>query len=52
MIRLLTVFLSAALLMACEANVRGPSVELDIPKIKVFDSPGFCPPGQARKGNC
>lgn len=50
--RVLTVILSATLLMACEASVRGPSVELSVPKVKAYHSPGFCPPGQAKKGNC
>jgi len=50
--RILIVFLSATLLMACEASVRGPSVEVDYPKLKLYDGPGFCPPGQAKKGNC
>lgn len=50
--RVLIVLLSATLLMSCEASVRGPSVEVGLPKLKVYDGPGFCPPGQAKKGNC
>jgi len=50
--RVLIVFLSATLLMACEASVRGPSVELSVPKLRAYDGPGFCPPGQAKKGRC
>ena len=41
--------LSFIALSAC--TVRGPSVSLDVPGVKVIGG-GHCPPGQAKKGNC
>lgn len=53
-------FVSAFLLNGCE--IMGPSVKVKPPKVRVegvnvetesADSNGrFCPPGQAKKGNC
>jgi hypothetical protein len=50
--RILMCLLAAALLTACEATVKGPSAELKFPSVKVHSGSGFCPPGQAKKGNC
>lgn len=50
--RVLMVFLAAGLLVACEASVRGPTAEIKLPTLRAYDGPGFCPPGQAKKGNC
>lgn len=59
MLRLAALLTAALVLAACEASVRGPSVEIEPPKIRIGDSGGhggggggFCPPGQAKKGNC
>jgi len=50
--RILAGLLAVALLTACEATIKGPSAEFDIPKLKIYSGSGFCPPGQAKKGNC
>ena len=44
-----------ALLAACAAEVRGPSVAVRYPVVTVepdHGRGGFCPPGQAKKGRC
>ena len=54
---------AVTLLAACQATVRPPEVEVETPggvEIKVKNSGDsssssdgkFCPPGQAKKGNC
>lgn len=40
---------------ACTARVRGPEVSVEAPSVRVTigePDPRFCPPGQAKKGNC
>jgi hypothetical protein len=50
MMRLVLAILITAALAACAAEVKGPSAELKFP---VIGHPSqFCPPGQAKKGNC
>ena len=50
MVRVVLTVLIAAFLAACAAEVKGPSAELKFP---VLGHPShFCPPGQAKKGNC
>ena len=42
-------------LAACTAEVKGPKVEVTPPKIEIGPAEpnrDFCPPGQAKKGNC
>ena len=45
-----------ALLAACTASVRAPAVDISgVPvavRIGGGSGGGFCPPGQAKKGNC
>jgi hypothetical protein len=49
MVRLMLAILITAL-TACAAEVKGPSAEVKFP---VLSQPSkFCPPGQAKKGNC
>ena len=43
--------LIAVLLVGCAAELKGPSLELKAPLLHA-DGHGFCPPGQAKKGNC
>lgn len=55
-VTVLAVFV-AALLAACAAEVRGPSVAVRYPVVTVepdhdHGRGGFCPPGQAKKGRC
>jgi len=38
-------------LAACTATVEPPKAKIVVPAIGA-PSPGFCPPGQAKKGNC
>jgi hypothetical protein len=50
MARIVLAIVFAASLAACAAEVKGPSAEVKFP---VFGHPShFCPPGQAKKGNC
>ncbi|MGH6899417.1 MAG: hypothetical protein ACREJ5_23180 [Geminicoccaceae bacterium] len=50
MVRVVLAILIAASLSACAAEVKGPSAEIKVP---ILGSPShFCPPGQAKKGNC
>jgi hypothetical protein len=45
--------LLVSLLAACTARVTPPRVELESgPLISVGKGGSFCPPGQAKKGNC
>lgn len=46
------VFMSTFCISGCE--LVGPSVKVQSPKVKVHseDEQKFCPPGQAKKGNC
>ena len=43
-----------ALLGACTASVRPPAIDISAAPvgIRVGGGGGFCPPGQAKKGNC
>ena len=36
---------------ACTATIEPPKAKVVVPAIATT-SPGFCPPGQAKKGNC
>jgi hypothetical protein len=50
MARVVLAIVIPAFLAACAAEVKGPSAEVKFP---VFGHPShFCPPGQAKKGNC
>jgi hypothetical protein len=50
MVRLVLAILVTASLAACAAEVKGPSAEVKFP---ASGHPShFCPPGQAKKGNC
>lgn len=51
----LTIVVTAFLVSGCE--LVGPSVKVTPPKVKVENqgnngNKDFCPPGQAKKGNC
>ena len=47
---LLVTLLAFALLSACTATIEPPKAKIVVPA--VAPAPGFCPPGQAKKGNC
>jgi hypothetical protein len=50
-VAVLTIFIFT--LTGCE--ITGPKVRIGAPvavKIQPTSGPGFCPPGQAKKGNC
>ena len=46
----LLTLLGLAVLSACTATVEPPKAKIVVPSIAT--SSGFCPPGQAKKGNC
>jgi hypothetical protein len=50
MVRVVLTILVAAALSACAAEVKGPSAQIKVPVVS--QSSHFCPPGQAKKGNC
>jgi hypothetical protein len=54
--RTIVVAVALTVLAACSAEVKGPRVEVTPPKVVIGPDGGhgggFCPPGQARKGNC
>ncbi len=54
MARIVVLLFISAFLASCEATVKGPSVEISTPKLKIYNgnSGYFCPPGQAKKGLC
>jgi hypothetical protein len=54
MLRWIGALVALALLAACSAEVRGPSVKVRPPGVEVGPDDGgdFCPPGQEKKGRC
>lgn len=48
--QILVTLLAVAMLSACAAEIEPPKAKIIVPAIAT--SPGFCPPGQAKKGNC
>jgi hypothetical protein len=48
--KMLLTLLGLLLLSACTATIEPPKARVVVPAIAT--SPGFCPPGQAKKGNC
>jgi len=54
MARIVVLLVVSVFLASCEASVKGPSVSLSTPKLTISDGHNghFCPPGQAKKGNC
>jgi hypothetical protein len=53
--RRLVLALAVLAVTGCSAEVKGPKVQVTPPKVVVGPSGGhgdFCPPGQAKKGNC
>jgi hypothetical protein len=48
--------LAFAILAACTAEIKGPEAEIAPPKFVIraetASTADFCPPGQAKKGNC
>jgi len=48
--QILLPLLALAVLSACTATIEPPKARIVVPSIAT--SPGFCPPGQAKKGNC
>lgn len=54
--RTIVVALALLAVAACSAEVKGPKVEVTPPKVVIGPDDGhggnFCPPGQAKKGNC
>jgi hypothetical protein len=48
--QILVTLLAVSLLSACTATIEPPKARIVVPAIAT--SPGFCPPGQAKKGNC
>jgi hypothetical protein len=48
--QILVTLLAVSLLCACTATIEPPKARVVVPAIAT--SPGFCPPGQAKKGNC
>jgi len=49
--QVLVALLTFSVLSACTATLEPPRAKVVVPAI-VTTSPGFCPPGQAKKGNC
>ena len=47
---ILVALLAFSLLSACTAKIEPPKAKIIVPAIAT--SPWFCPPGQAKKGNC
>lgn len=53
MLRTTLAIVFALSLAACAAELKGPSAEIKLPRLSVdHGHGGFCPPGQAKKGNC
>jgi len=54
LLRTLTTVLLLVAFAACTAKVTPPEVEVKPAPVKVIvgGNGGFCPPGQAKKGNC
>ena len=52
MSRLLMVLIAVSVIPACTATVEPPKAKIVIPAVSVDSGPGFCPPGQAKKGRC
>jgi hypothetical protein len=63
--QILVALLALAGLSACTATIKPPEAKVVVPAIGAIEppetvvvvpaiakSPGFCPPGQAKKGNC
>jgi len=48
--QILLTLLALSVLSACTAKIEPPKARVVVPAIAT--SPGFCPPGQAKKGNC
>lgn len=48
--QILVALLTFSLLSACTATIEPARAKVVVPAIAT--SPGFCPPGQAKKGNC
>jgi hypothetical protein len=48
--QVLLALVALSLLSACTATIEPPKAKIVVPAIAA--SPGFCPPGQAKKGNC
>jgi hypothetical protein len=48
--QVLIAVLALSVLSACTATIEPPKAKIVVPAIA--PSPGFCPPGQAKKGNC
>jgi hypothetical protein len=48
--QILVTLLAFCVLSACTATLEPPRAKVVVPAIAT--SPGFCPPGQAKKGNC
>lgn len=49
--QLLAAVCALVALAACTATIEPPKAKIVVPAIAT-GSPGFCPPGQAKKGNC
>ena len=49
--QVLVALLTFSVLSACTATLEPPKAKVVVPAI-VTTPPGFCPPGQAKKGNC
>jgi hypothetical protein len=48
--QILLALFALSLLSACTATIEPPKARIVVPSIAT--SPGFCPPGQGKKGNC
>jgi hypothetical protein len=48
--QILVALVTLSLLSACTATIEPARTKVVVPAITT--SPGFCPPGQAKKGNC
>jgi len=49
--QVLVTLLAVSLLSACTATIEPPKAKVVVVPA-IATSPGFCPPGQAKKGNC
>jgi hypothetical protein len=52
MTRVLLTLIVLSLIPACTATVEPPKAKIIVPAVSVDSGPGFCPPGQAKKGRC
>lgn len=50
--RLVAALAALTVVAACTATIEPPKAVVVVPAGSVHTGPAFCPPGQAKKGNC